>query len=97
MLRFRANTDYNQIRLNISDLDVIIAFLVQKGANASITDDNESTPLFIAVQYSKSIQKKFTVWTVNLAIGKDEEIKSWTIQKNLKQKQDKKTKLIKKL
>lgn len=81
-MRFRTNTDFNQIRLHISDLDVIVALLLKKGASAMLADDNESTPLFIAVQYSKSIQKNLTVWTVNLAIGKDEELKSWTFQKN---------------
>lgn len=52
-LSVRKNTDFNQIRLHISDLDLIIELLLQNRANASITDDNESTPLFIAVQYSK--------------------------------------------
>lgn len=41
----------------ISDSDEIVELLLRNKANASITDDNERTPLFIAVQYSKSIAK----------------------------------------
>lgn len=36
----------------IPDLDEIVELLLQNKANASITDDSDRTPLFIAVQYS---------------------------------------------
>lgn len=41
----------------ISDSDEIVELLLRNKANASITDDNERTPLFIAVQYSNFDQK----------------------------------------
>lgn len=41
----------------ISDSDEIVELLLRNKANASITDDNERTQLFIAVQYS-NFEKK---------------------------------------